>query len=114
MLLSEEEDMSRLQVVLAVGLFLIVALFGWKTYLEKASQKNKSDQRGLPTKFQDDVKAYKKANPEKPAQPKVVPARPAAPKTAADRTPKADEETPAAKSKDEKAPSPKPEGKPAQ
>ena len=55
--------MNRLQVVLAVGLFLIVALFGWKTYLEKSSQQKKSDQRGLPAKFQDDVKTYKKNNP---------------------------------------------------
>ena len=56
--------MSRLQIVLAVGLFLIVALFGWKTYLEKAAQKNRSDFRGLPIEFQEKVKAYKAKNPD--------------------------------------------------
>jgi len=42
--------MSRLQIVIAVGLFLIVGLFGWQSYLNKRAQEtesNRSDQRGI-------------------------------------------------------------------
>ena len=52
-------EMNRIQVLLALGLFLIVALFGWRTYLEKSSHKNRNDARGLPTEFLKDVKVFK-------------------------------------------------------
>ena len=54
--------MNRVQVLIAVGLFLVLAVFGWRTYLEKASHRDRSDSRGLPVKFMNDVKAFKASN----------------------------------------------------
>ena len=31
------DEMNRVQVLIAVGLFLVLAVFGWRTYLEKAA-----------------------------------------------------------------------------
>ena len=41
--------MNRLQIVIAVGLFLIVGLFGWQSYHKRASEAeaNRTDQRGI-------------------------------------------------------------------
>ena len=42
--------MNRLQIVIAVGLFLIVGLFGWQSYLNKRASEaeaNRTDQRGI-------------------------------------------------------------------
>ena len=58
--------MNRLQVVIAVGLFLILAIFGWRTYLEKASRRDRSDHRGLPKSFLNDVKAFKDSQENAP------------------------------------------------
>jgi hypothetical protein len=62
-------DMNRLQMIVAVGLFLIVALFGWQTYLQKSSHKNRSDTRGLPTKFIKEVEVFETSSKaaERPA-----------------------------------------------
>lgn len=54
--------MNRIQVIIAVGLFLVVGLFGWRTYLEKSSLKNRNDARGLPAEFLNEVKVYKAKN----------------------------------------------------
>lgn len=51
--------MNRIQVIIAVGLFLVVGLFGWRTYLEKSSHKNRNDARGLPAEFLKEVKVHK-------------------------------------------------------
>ena len=53
--------MSRLQIVIAVGLFLIVGLFGWQTYLEKSAQKNRSDERGVPAEVRAGLKKHQEA-----------------------------------------------------
>ena len=57
--------MSRLQIVIAVGLFLIVGLFGWQTYLEKSAKKNRIDERGVPASVRDGVLKHQKAAQEK-------------------------------------------------
>ena len=61
--------MSRLQIVIAVGLFLIVGLFGWQSYLDKRAQETFSDQQGVPgavgKSIQKDVDALKSANEAK-------------------------------------------------
>ena len=64
--------MNRLQIIVATGLFLIVALFGWQSYLEKSSHKNRSESRGLPIQFLNDVKRFEasKTVPDTPAIPK--------------------------------------------
>jgi hypothetical protein len=71
--------MNRIQVIIAVGLFLVVGLFGWRTYLEKSSHKNRNDARGLPAEFLMEVKRHKaktlqssKTTDEKPKAPEVV------------------------------------------
>ena len=51
--------MNRIQTIVAVGLFLIVGLFGWRTYLEKSSHKNRNDERGLPAEFLKEVELHK-------------------------------------------------------
>ena len=87
------DEMNRVQVLIAVGLFLVLAIFGWRTYLEKASHRDRSDSRGLPAKFMNDVKAFKASNKDSTTkktdkQPTVTPtnkadrAEPAAPKVA--------------------------------
>ena len=53
--------MSRLQIVVAVGLFLIVGLFAWQTYLEKSAQKNRSDERGVPAEVRAGLKKHQDA-----------------------------------------------------
>ena len=73
----EEIFMSRLQIVIAVGLFLIVGLFGWQSYLDKRAQENesnRSDQRGIAAdkvpglqKHLDDAKKAKE-KPKAPAE----------------------------------------------
>lgn len=69
--------MSRLQIVIAVGLFLIVGLFGWQSYLDKRAQEtesSRSDQRGIAAdkvpglqKHLDDAKKTKE-KPKAPAE----------------------------------------------
>ena len=69
--------MSRLQIVIAVGLFLIVGLFGWQSYLDKRAKEtesNRTDQRGIGAdkvpglqKHMDDAKNAKKV-PKAPAK----------------------------------------------
>ena len=59
-------------MIVAIGLFLIVALFGWQSYLEKSAHKNRSETRGLPTKLIKDIEHFESSNKVqgKPALPK--------------------------------------------
>ena len=50
--------MNRLHMIVAIGLFLIVALFGWQSYLEKSAHRNRSETRGLPTGLIKDIKQF--------------------------------------------------------
>ena len=72
--------MNRIQLIAGVGLFLIVALFGWRSYLEKAAHKNRTDARGLPTQLVKDIEDYRAKHPSAPGSetmpvPKVEPSK---------------------------------------
>ena len=67
--------MSRLQIVIAVGLFLIVGLFGWQTYLEKSAKKNRIDERGVPESVREGVLKHQKAAQEKAKRAVAAPAK---------------------------------------
>ena len=61
--------------MIAVGLFLIVGLFGWQTYLEKSAKKNRIDERGVPASVRDGVLKHQKAAQEKAKKPVEAPSK---------------------------------------